>query len=198
MVGLRRKIASGATVINEQKLHRWKQYLKAEFPFEDPRIESFLLSWMSARNDNVIPLKSSIYPENFAPLLPYMWIMRYIPDDDDFEIVLAGEKINQAHGGSIIGKRHSTVVGEKDSETLHEPIWEAHNDRLVTYLTSNTPLSRVEYYNGERSYVPLAADDGGPDFLIGMSLYTIMTSHQDHEVGETEERFTVKCTDLPD
>lgn len=197
MAGLSRSTMSGTPLITEQKLSRWKQFFTNHFPFEDRRISTFLLSWMSARCGEMIPLKSRILPENFLPLLPYIWIMKYIPEDDDFEVVLAGEKINQAHGGTIIGRRHRDVVGEKDSATLRAPIWEAHRERLVTYLTINTPLSQVEYYNGERSYVPLAADDGGPDFLLGMSLYTIMSSHLGHEVGETKERFTIRCTDLP-
>lgn len=189
---------SGKSVISEQQLSRWKQFLTTHLPFEDSRIGTFLFSWMAARNGAVIPRKSDILPENFAALLPYMWIMKYIPEDGEFELTLAGEKINQAYGTSIVGMRHQEVLGERDSSILRDQVWTAYRKRLITFLTINTPLSRVRYYNGERCYVPIAADDGGPDYLLGVSLYTVMTAHQDRVLGDLEECFTLPCADLPD
>ena len=185
-------------MIADQRVHIWKRYIQARFPFHESRIGAFILSWMSARGGRIVPLKSGIQPANFAPLLPYMWIMKYLPEDDDFLIVLAGEKVNHAHHGNVAGRTRREIIGETDYEILQRPLRIAIQDQTITYLTANSPLSRVEYQNGERVYAPVNADDGSADYLLGISLYTIMSSHQEFDVGTAEERFTIPCSELPD
>lgn len=184
-------------MIAEQGIHNWQRYIQNRFPFQDKRIGEFILSWMSAREGAIIPFKSQIQPANFAPLLPYMWIMKYLPGADDFLIVLAGEKVNLAHHGNVAGRTRREIIGDRDYKTLQHPLRDAIESRKITYLTANSPLSRVEYHNGERVYAPVAANDDTADYLLGISLYTIMSSHQDFVVGTAEERYSIRCADLP-
>lgn len=139
--------------------------------FEHPLLRLFLQHWAERRDGLTMP-RGAIAPPVLRPCLPNVYLMRYRADSDDFLCTLAGEKVNEAWGQSLIGKRPQDFMSP-ESAAQAQAIY-----RRITLLPALHVGSRESVWGVGRPYkaadrlaVPLGDGAGRPWGLFGLSLY---------------------------
>lgn len=142
-----------------------------EWPhFSDPRFQRLLRHWAEQRSGLMAP-RAAIDPAAIRDCLPHVYLMRWLPDEDDFICTLSGEQVNEAWGHNMIGKR--------PREFMPLPTGARAMDiyRLIVRMPAVhvghraiMPLDRAEKA-AERLVVPLAHPDGSPWGFLGLSVY---------------------------
>jgi hypothetical protein len=165
---------------------------------DDHRLALFLRHWAESRRGAAVPTRSSIDPAQIGPCLPFVWMYRYDPVTGDFTCTLAGDEINTAWGGSIIGMRLQDFMpaGMALSLRVHYrsvltiPALLHSGLRIVPELAV-TKLAR-------RLVAPLTRDDGTPFGVFGISVYVYDRARQmDAPVGPMGDAVLYDCTVLP-
>ena len=144
---------------------------------DDERMAQFLGHWARARQGAVVARRSAIDPGAIIPCLPYVWIYRFDRNSGEFTCTLAGNEVNMAWRGSIVGKRQQDFMPPGIAATLHArfraivatPAILCTGLRGVPALIGPTPIGLGKV---RRLVVPLVHDDGGPYGVFGISIYT--------------------------
>jgi hypothetical protein len=133
----------------------------------EPLLRDLLGHWVEARGDRPMPSREDIDPSRIPNCLPHVWIYR-LAVDREFYCVLAGEKIREAWGHSIMNKSAAEILGS-DYETVVKERW----NRVL-----NTPAIQHgffrngdQYKNVERIALPISDANGRPIQVIGGSIY---------------------------
>lgn len=165
--------------------------------FTDSRFRLFLRHWAERRVGQVAP-RTAIDPAALKPCLPHVYLMRYDQPNDTFVCTLSGEKVNEAWGTTLIGKRPQDFM-PASSAALATEIYR----RIVLTPTLHVghrhfgPLERPEKA-AERIVVPLSDSEGRPYGLFGLSLYhfnPITEAEYAPHVGSNVTDYL--CADLP-
>ncbi|MCW0233573.1 MAG: PAS domain-containing protein [Ferrovibrio sp.] len=136
----------------------------------DPRFRSLLRHWAERRQGLMAP-RHAIDPAAIRGCLPHVWLYQYLPAENDFLCTLAGEKVNEAWGQSLIGKRASLFMPPPMREhvpklyrrMLEQPALQVSRRRI-------TPADGVAQ-SAERLILPLAREDGSAYGVFGLTLY---------------------------
>ncbi len=147
--------------------------IEQRLPDAHPAIFTFLDAWRDMRGGRLVPYKRDFDPARVRGLLASIFLYRFDRERDDFVCHLAGEQINQAWGRSIRGLTLREIVGDNDYPIVIERWREIIGRPLVHYGSEQERLSRLDKRRAERLLLPLAADDGRIDHVIGVALYTI-------------------------
>jgi hypothetical protein len=136
----------------------------------DARFRILLRHWAENRSGLMAP-RSAIDPAAVRECLPHVWLYQYLPEENDFLCKLAGEKVNEAWGQSLIGKRVSQLM--PPAMLARVPVLYRRMLQLPALQVSRrriTPPDRL-VQSAERLILPLSRDDGTPYAVFGMTLY---------------------------
>lgn len=138
--------------------------------FRDPRFLILLRHWASNRAGLVMP-RTALDPVDIRACLAHIWLAQYLPDEDSFVFRLAGERVNEAWGTTITGKRSEEFMPAASAVTATQ-IYR----RILFTPAVHVGYRRIEpaerqEKGAERLVVPLSDADGGPWGIVGMSLY---------------------------
>ena len=138
---------------------------------DHPLLRRLLRHWAERRDGPVMP-RDAIEPAAIRPCLPHVYLMRYRAESDDFLCTLSGEKVNEAWGQSLIGKRPQDFM-PADSAALAQVIY-----RRITLMPAvhvghraTTDTDPAQHKAADRLVVPLGDGAGRPWGLFGLSLY---------------------------
>jgi hypothetical protein len=138
---------------------------------DQPLLQLFLHHWATRRAGLTMP-RSAIDPAAIRACLPHVYLMRYDAGSDTFLCTLAGEKVNEAWGQNLIGKRPQDFM-PPDSAAQAQSIY-----RRITLMPALHVGHREGVLNADRPYkaadrlvVPLGDGAGGPWGLFGLSFY---------------------------
>ncbi|UUX49128.1 PAS domain-containing protein [Nisaea acidiphila] len=156
---------------------------------------SFLEAWKAARRGNTVPQKRDFDPLLVPQLLPYIWIYQHDPETDLYRCRLAGEKIHDAWGGSIMGKSSLEILGGPDNDVVTE-IWRAVLGTPLVHYGSDERLSGTMLYRAERMVAPLADAGDTPAFILGISLYALGGEINYSPPALLQRTFHILCRDI--
>lgn len=144
--------------------------------FRDPRFLQLLRHWAENRRSvdgkpGLMMPRAALDPVAIRACLAHIWLAQYLPDEDDFIFRLAGERVNEAWGASITGKRTDEFMPPASAATARQ-IYR----RILLTPAVHVGYRRIEpaerqEKGAERLVVPLSDGAGGPWGIVGMSLY---------------------------
>jgi hypothetical protein len=143
--------------------------------FRDPRFPQLLHHWAAGRTSDggtgLMMPRSALDPVAIRGCLPHIWLAQYIAAEDNFVFRLAGERVNEAWGTSITGKRPEEFMSPASAATARQ-IYR----RIVLTPAVHVGYRRIEpaerqQKGAERLVVPLSDAGGGPWGIVGVSLY---------------------------
>lgn len=162
----------------------------------DPRIHQFLDAWIAARRDSLVPVRADFDPTWIPRLLSSIYICAWLPDEGDFQCVLAGEEVNRAWGGNLSGKKIGEVIGEDDQPVMRQRWLEIIETPQIHYGLVSERLTQQKFYSAERLTVPLADKEGTPCFIMGLSLYTIGQVDFSRPALFPEDTIRIECAEI--
>jgi hypothetical protein len=133
----------------------------------EPLLRDLLGHWLEARGDRAMPSREDIDPSRIPKCLPHVWIYR-LAEDGEFYCVLAGEKIRQAWGHSIMNKSAAEILGP-DYQRVVKERWRRVLDTPA--IQHGFFRSNDQYKNVERIALPISDANGRPIQVIGGSIY---------------------------
>ncbi|MDF1791122.1 MAG: PAS domain-containing protein [Thalassobaculaceae bacterium] len=147
--------------------------LKARIPSADPRIHQMLDGWRAARGDGVVARRASFDPLTVVRMLEFIWIYRHCPIANDYVCDLAGEEVNAVWGHSIKGRTLTEIVGAEHRSTLAERWAIARSEPAILYSATEDMPDPHLVHRVERLVLPMAAETGAVDSVLGVSLYDV-------------------------
>jgi hypothetical protein len=138
--------------------------------FRDPRFLTLLRHWAANRVGLMMP-RAALDPVDIRACLAHIWLAQYLPDEDSFVFRLAGERVNEAWGANITGKRSEEFMPAASAVTARQ-IYR----RILLTPAVHVGYRRIEpaerqEKGAERLVVPLSDAEGSPWGIVGMSLY---------------------------
>ncbi|GAB4364023.1 MAG: hypothetical protein Kow00114_20430 [Kiloniellaceae bacterium] len=164
-------------------------------PGPSAAVIDLLNAWKAARRGRLVPLKRDFDPLAVFPLLPDLWIYHYERKENVFRCRLAGERINAAWGRSIAGKTSREIFGAPDDGII-VTIWKKILETPLVHYGRLERLSGTRLYTAERIVVPLAEASGSPDYVLGLSLYSLGGSGDVKPPTIPENAVHIHCRDL--
>lgn len=163
----------------------------------DPRFRNLLRHW-AERRQGLMAQRSAIDPAAIRGCLPHVWLYQYLPAENDFLCTLAGEKVNEAWGHSLIGKRISQFMPPAMlarvpllyRRMLEQPALQVSRRRIV-------PADGVAQ-SAERLILPLSRDDGSAYGVFGLTLYYLGAQSSFDDPLDMQGAVTLyDCASLP-
>ena len=138
--------------------------------FANPLLMLFLRHW-AARRDGLVMPRPAIDPAVLRSCLPDVWLFQYHQDEDRFVCTLAGERVNEAWGQSLIGKTPQQFM-RPDSAAIAQGIYRRIVLTPALHVSHRriAPAGRHEK-GAERLVVPVSDSHGQPYGIFGLSLY---------------------------
>lgn len=138
--------------------------------FTDPRFNLLLRHWAEGRRGVATP-REAIDPAAIRSCLPHVYMFRFSAEDGSFTCTLAGEKVSEAWGQRMIGRRPQDFM-PSDSAATALSIYR----RIVTepaVHVGHRPITPhgLSEKAAERLVVPLTWPDGQPWGMLGLSVY---------------------------
>lgn len=154
----------------EEVLGRWPEP-------EDANMRQLLRRWAEWREGLNPPPRSRIDPAALKSGLPMIWIWRLSDDQTTLTCTLAGEEVQAAWGRSIIGNDPISLWGQQAGLVVRERLRRValipaivHGRTAITPVTTGgAPMDADK--SAERLILPLAAEEGRPFGVIGMTIY---------------------------
>ncbi len=143
-----------------------------DLPEPSEAVLEFIEAWKAARQGCLVPRKQDFDPSLVPKLLPHLWLYHYDEATDVFVCRLAGERINQAWGYPIAGKRSDQIFGRADNAAIVQIWWRILGASLLHYGKEER-LSGNALYAAERIVAPLADAAGRRNFMLSLSLYAL-------------------------
>lgn len=139
---------------------------------EDSRLRLLLRRWAEWRGDRLAPPRSAVDPAAIIPCLPELWIFRLSEDRSHVVCSLAGDKLNEAWGFSIMGKTPMELWGPEQGGIVNERLKRVALIPAIVHGTSSiTPVSDLPGTRvARRLMLPLCDDEGAPYGAIGLTL----------------------------
>ena len=143
--------------------------------FRDPRFHTLLRHWAAGRAVNgssaLMMARTALDPVAIRGCLAHIWLAQYLPAEDNFIFRLAGERVNEAWGVNITGKRSEDFMPPASAATARQ-IYR----RILLTPALHVGYRRIEpaerqEKGAERLVLPLSDAEGGPWGIVGMSLY---------------------------
>lgn len=144
--------------------------------FRDLRFLQLLRHWAENRpsidgKPGLMMPRTALDPVAIRGCLAHIWLAQYSAAEDDFVFRLAGERVNEAWGTNITGKRSGEFMAPASAATARQ-IYR----RILLTPAVHVGYRRIEpaerqQKGAERLVVPLSDPGGGPWGIVGMSLY---------------------------
>ncbi|WP_300299554.1 PAS domain-containing protein [Ferrovibrio sp.] len=139
---------------------------------DDARLQLLLRRWAEWRGNRLAPPRSAVDPASIIPCLPELWIFRLSEDRSHVVCSLAGDKLNEAWGFSIMGKTPMELWGPEQGGIVNERLKRVALIPAIVHGTSSiTPVSDLPGTRlARRLMLPLCDDAGAPYGAIGLTL----------------------------
>jgi hypothetical protein len=139
---------------------------------QDARLQLLLRRWAEWRGDSLAPVRSAVDPAGIIPCLPELWIFRLSEDRSHVVCTLAGDKLNEAWGFSIMGKTPMELWGAEQGSLANERLKRVALLPAIVHGTSSlTPATDIPGTRlAQRLMLPLRDDAGAPYGAIGLTL----------------------------
>jgi len=143
--------------------------------FANPLLMLFLRHWAERRaidgKPTTVMPRAAIDPSILRACLPDVWLFQYLRDEDRFVCTLAGERVNDAWGQSLIGKTPQQFM-KPESAAIAQDIYRRIVLTPALHVSHRriAPAGRHEK-GAERLVVPLSDGQGQPYGIFGLSLY---------------------------
>ena len=159
---------------------------------KDQRLQLLLNYWLDLRGSEAIPLRSTLDPTAIAPILPYIWLCEFVPDEERFRMRLAGEEINKFYGRNISRVYFDEIADDRFRTMMVRRYRRVIEEPSIMHCTGHIYFANESRVVGERLGLPLRADDGRVLQVIGVSVYDTPSRQFEFQVkGETmQELFT--------
>lgn len=172
--------------------------------FINPNLTLFLRHWAERRpvvdgKPGLTMPRAAIDPAVLRVCLPDVWLFQYHAADDRFVCTLAGERVNEAWGVSLIGKTPQQFM-RPESAAIAQVIYR----RIVTTPALHVSHRRIapagrQEKGAERLVVPLSDGQGQPYGIFGLSLYHFdPVTEADHEPYVGSNVTYYPCAGLPE
>lgn len=138
---------------------------------QDSRISSFYDYWNGLRATGTLPAQDSIDPAHIAPLLPFVWLVRWNDQVDDFVYRLAGENVLDIVRQPVRHKRLGALYEPVFAETLRRRFHRLCSGPTAYYERGRVYRHIDRYGFGERLALPLADEEGRNRLVIGCTVY---------------------------
>lgn len=139
---------------------------------QDARLRLLLRRWAEWRGDSLAPVRSAVDPAAIIPCLPELWIFRLSEDRSHVVCTLAGDRLNEAWGFSIMGKTPMDLWGPEQGSLANERLKRVALLPAIVHGTSSlTPATDIPGTRlAQRLMLPLRDDTGAPYGTIGLTL----------------------------
>jgi hypothetical protein len=137
----------------------------------DERLSQFLDAWLAMRGEHRMPRRRDVDPQLITPLLPYVWIYRWLADEGTFRCELAGESIHDAWRGPIMGRTIDTMFSQSDFEAMRQRWLAILQGPAVMYGRQGSGSHKL----AERLICPISDDTRRAAAVFGISIYSIET-----------------------
>lgn len=137
----------------------------------DRRISRFYDYWNGLRQTGSIPAQDSIDPVDLAPLLPFLWVVRWDEEARDFVYRLAGESILRNIRQSIRHKPLGAIYEPDVADALRRRLQQVCSGPYAYYGHGQIYGEIGRYGIGERLILPLVDEKGRPRLVIGCTVY---------------------------
>lgn len=163
-----------------------------DFPnISDERLIQFMNYWHEKRNGELVPNYHDIDPLDIVPVLPYIWIFEWMPEEQDFQCRLAGEEIKEIQKTNIVGKWLKDLQSEEVASFMREQYLETINRPAMGYTVGPVYLRTIgRSGKGERVFLPFKNKDGQTTIVAGVTMYESALSTEDVSDNDTRRAVT--------
>jgi hypothetical protein len=156
-----------------------EEIIRGRWPeLEDARQQLLLRRWAEWRGEGrlvpprLVPARSAVDPSSIIPCLPELWIFRLSEDRSHVVCSLAGDRLNEAWGFSIMGKTPMDLWGPEQGGLANERLKRVALLPAILHGTSSlTPTTDIPGTRlARRLMLPLCDDAGAPYGVIGLTL----------------------------
>lgn len=179
-------VRAAAKALNRKAAEQgWHHFCDPTLAFKDPIYEQFLSLWKKKAGARPMPMRTEMTPRDLKDFLRDLVVFQRV-------------SLNPSrYCWRLIGTRVTDVAGHNTGKTFEESIPAEHLPRWIEcgalLLDGGAPmrfLGRVhlnghEYLDAENLFVPLADDNGHPNFAMGLCHYTPRRT-QDEESWESQ------------
>lgn len=146
--------------------------------------------WLHTRNGQDMPRRSDLDPSAFPPLLPHVWLLDYVPEQDNYRYRLAGEHVNEVFGFSLRGKWITDVVAQEMCGIIRNRFDHVLWTPGVCHAQGSVYERVGRHREGERLILPLASQSGEAMHVLGATIYNyrqtpLGTASQASRIRET-------------
>lgn len=175
--------------------------MRGQWPvLEDEICRLLLHRWAAWRQGGLVPRRSAVDPAAIVPCLPQLWIFRLDAGRGRMVCSLAGDRLNEAWGFSIIGKDPVDLWGAQDGGFINARLCRVALIPALIYGRSgftpagDVPGSRV----ARRLMLPLCDDAGAPYGAFGVTLLDFdPRRHEPQAPPPMMRAWRYPCADLP-
>lgn len=165
--------------------------------FNNPHLNRLLWHWAEARRGAQVPRRADIAPERIARALPLVWLYRMVPDGSDFLCRLAGEKVRDAWGQRLTGRRLSDYMAPGDFQVVAAR-WR-YLLSLPALMHSARGVAGVGKLHklAQRLVLPLLDEQGRATIVFGLTLYDFTHEEAGLPVLPNQDAIYYRCAGLP-
>ncbi|MFQ5772966.1 MAG: PAS domain-containing protein [Kiloniellaceae bacterium] len=133
---------------------------------KDPRLRDLYNYWESKKRGDRLPARADIDPVEIPGLLRNVALVRVIGDAEDFEIVLAGSRIEEVHGRSLKGVSISTLREKLETSPAIRQYAEVVRHAEPRYREGDLKIFGKEHWWSHRLLLPLSSDGKRVDMML--------------------------------
>jgi len=172
---------------------RWPQV-------EDPLFVLLLRRWAEWRQGGLVPRRSAVDPAAIVACLPELWIFRLADDNTRMVCSLAGDRLNEAWGFSIMGKDPMALWGPELGGFINARLKRvALLPAIIHGRSGITPAGDLPgTRTARRLMLPLCDDRGAAYGALGLTLLDFdRRRDQPHAAPPLARAWRYPCADLP-
>lgn len=135
-------------------------------------LRDFFDYWQTKRGERAMPAREHIDPIDIPRMLPHVFLVDVLTDEDDFRYRLIGDSVRSQTQDNYIGRRLTEIVDREPQRLLLELYREtvrnrAPRSRRLSYTAPGTHLTR--HY--DVLVAPLSPDGDAVSMLFGIAVY---------------------------
>ena len=132
----------------------------------DPELRDLHDYWLTKHRDGRLPRRGDIDPLEVPRLLKSLALLEVVGDAEDFVFVLAGSRIEEAHGRTLKGVTLGELRGTVESSPSAEQYAAAVRFRVPQYRHADLREYGKEHWACQHLILPLSSDGERVDCLL--------------------------------
>jgi hypothetical protein len=149
----------------------------------DARLHLLLGHWLEQRGADAVPRRAAIDPAAIVPVLPYIWLCEYLPEERRFRMRLAGEEINKLYGRNIARSYFEEITDPKIMPATNRRYGRIIEEPAILHCAGRIYFTNSSPVVGERLGLPLRTEDGRTTQIIGASVFDFPPEQYDFNIA---------------